>query len=142
MVLPLIPIALAGIIGAGSAGIIGGAVGGAKKEEHIVYSPTTTTQITQGAKVYAPVQTYSPQTGYSYIGATYIIDSPGAMSKKEAQMALDQETGVAPIIDVPTIPSQEAEGGGGLTEGTNMLWIAAIAAVGVVGYGLVSKGGK
>lgn len=135
-----------GIAGAAGAGVLGGAVGGAKKEEHIVYSPTTTTQITHGAKTYAPVQTYSPQTGYSYIGATYIIDSPGAMSKKEARMEQQQETGVAPVFDIPTIPSQEAEGGGGLAEGTNMLWIAAIAAVGVVGYGFVTsdkkKGGK
>lgn len=140
MVLPLIPIAIAGIAGAGSAGILGGMLGGSKKEEHIVYSPTTSTQVTHGARTYAPVQTYAPQTGYSYVGATYQIESPGAVSKKEAKTMMEQETDVAPVFDIPTIPKQVTEGGGGLIEGTNMLYVAGIAAVAIIGYGYFSGG--
>ena len=62
----------------------GGLVGGG------TYAPTTalTTSVIEADpyQYYAPQIQFAPQTSYAYQGATTIISSPGAVSKKEQVM--------------------------------------------------------
>ena len=128
MVLPLIPIALAG-----GAGILGTLVGGifadgSKKNE--------VSEIHAAKEHYAPIttdarslaQTFSPTYQYQ-------IHSPEAsmVSKKTASAVAESMPSIA--------PSRTQEGGAGIAsvEGMDMTKIAVIGVVGLVAYGLVSK---
>ena len=140
MVLPLIPIAGAAILGGVSGGLLSGLFG-SKKEELIQTQEPKIDVVVEAAPYqhFQPQLTHAPQYTYGYVGATHIIESPGAeVTKKQDIVAkLDTEQ-VGKWETSPTVsPTQELTQKA--TEGTNMLHIAIIAAVGLVAYGLVSK---
>ena len=141
MVLPLLPLAVGGLIGGGGAAL-GGMFSGGKKteiEKHAMYehyAPQTTTTY---APTYAPQTQYAPQVAYAYQGGTYIINSPQATSKKEqgqTQELIPSQTGewVFPIST-----SQEASRSETETKGTDFVKIAIIGVIGLVAYGVISK---
>ena len=142
MVLPLLPIAV-GIAGTAIGGAVGSMFGGSKKEEHITTTQTYGQVYHSPYETFAPQIQYAPQTGYAYTGATYIIDSPGATSKKETLLTQESSPAQAGTWDVPqsyeTRPTISS--GSGIDSQTIMI-VAALAAVAVVGYGLVSGGKK
>jgi len=131
MVLPLIPIALAGIGG----GVAGGAIasifgGGGKKaqtvsEQHApyeTYQPSTATT-TSTSKIYSPSQIIQ-------------IESPGAtITKKDELVAESAAKGEAsPMMYQPsTAPSA------GITEGTDLTKIAMIGGAALIGYGIITE---
>ena len=136
MVLPLIPIAIAGGLG----GILGGLFGGeGKKEVHARqehFAPQT--EIIEAAPLqhYSPQMQYAPQTAYTYTGATYQIESPGAVSKKETTIRQEsrpeQEGAWTYPIEMGQTSERKEE------EGTDFTTIALIAAAGLITYGVVS----
>lgn len=116
MVLPLIPIAAAGIAGGLLGGLLGGV--GSKKEIHATkehYAPVSA-PVTTKSEVFAPTYQYQ-------------IDSPYAemISKKDITAKARGEA------DVST-PRTES-----VTEGMDMTKIAIIGVIGLVAYGVVSK---
>ena len=130
MVLPLIPIALAGIGG----GVIGGGIanifgGGTKKDygvreihapkEH--YAPITT-DARSISKVFAPTYQYQIESPYAEM-----------RSKKDITARSRSDPDIAPRR------IQEGAPGITTTEGVDMTKIAVIGVVGLVAYGLVSK---
>lgn len=139
MVLPLIPIAIAG--GASLAGFgLGGMFGGAKKEIHAekeYYAPTV-------SKVYAPTHApqlqFAPVTTYGYVGPTTIIESPGARVKKEQIMDVISKPEQMGTWELPISVAQEPKHTKDIA-GTNLTHIAIIAVIGVVAYGFL-KGKK
>lgn len=83
-----------------------------------------------GARTYAPTTAYAPTITQSYIGATYQISSPGAVSKKETivrQKGADIEQ--RPVFDIPTVGGQREESP---VSGMSVEKIAIIAVVGAV----------
>ena len=129
MVLPLIPIAIAGAAAGGGFGI-GSWFGKGKKEgKTITYAPT----ITEAApyQTYAPQVQFAPVTSYAYQGATTIISSPETqVTKKQITDTVSKPSMVGawdiPQTISPTITGKEAAAGGISTP------VIAIAAVGVV----------
>ena len=71
--------------------------------------------------------------------ATYIIESPGAVSKKEIDIAQRSEPEISGDIGYPTTTAGATRAGEGDIAGVNMTHIALIAAATLIGYGLVSK---
>ena len=142
MALPLIPIAV-GIAGTAIGGAVGSMFGGSKKEEHITTTQTYGQVYHSPYETFAPQIQYAPQTGYAYTGPTYIIDSPGATSKKETLLTQESSPAQAGTWDVPQSyeTSPTVSPGSGIDSQTIMI-VAALAAVAVVGYGLVSGGKK
>ena len=142
MVLPLIPIAIAGLAGGGGFGL-GSWLGKGKKgseihapQEH--YAPTITT--TEAFAHYHPRLQFAPVTSYGYQGATYIIDSPGATSKKEQVMDIvSKPTADFGAIDYPTDIAGSRREGEGAVSGTNLPLIAGIAVVGAVAIMFMKK---
>jgi len=141
MAFPLIPVLVGAGIGAGGA-TLGGLFGKGKKEEikhapYEYYAPTTSEVYSPS---YSPQVQYSPQYTYQYQGGTYIIESPGATSKK--QMNLEpvlipkQEGKWEYPISVSQQPTHTPVQGG---VGTDFTKIAIIGAVGLIAYGLISK---
>lgn len=141
MVLPLLPLAVAGL-----AGTVGGMglsqfIGGGKKDSSA--SVTTTTTYGQvyhsPGEVYSPQMQYAPQTGYSYTGATYIINSPYASSKKSAALEQSSSPAQEGYWEVPQAytTSPQVSAGSGL-DSTTLLLIAGLGVVGLIGFGLVS----
>jgi len=135
MVAPLIPLAIGG-----SLGLVGGMwLGKGKKEYQIqeTYAPTITYH--KPFETYSPQIQYAPQISYGYQGATYIISSPYAESKKSMnteQISKPEQRGEWEIPQVisPTISPQQTG-----TSGTNFVTIAIIGAIALIGYGIVSK---
>lgn len=142
MPLPLIPIAVA-VAGTAIGGAVGSMFGGSKKEEHITTTNTYGQVYHAPGEIYAPQIQYSPQTGYAYTGATYIINSPGAESKKETSLAQASYPAQSGAWDVPQSyeTSPVVSPGSGLDSQTLMM-LGIIGAVAVIGYGLVSGGKK
>jgi hypothetical protein len=142
MALPLLPIAV-GIAGTALGGAVGSMFGGSKKEEHITTTQTYGQVYHSPYETFAPQIQYAPQTGYAYTGATYIIDSPGATSKKETLLTQESSPAQAGTWDVPqsyeTRPTISS--GSGIDNQTIMI-VAALAAAAIVGYGLLSGGKK
>jgi hypothetical protein len=142
MALPLLPIAV-GIAGTAIGGAVGSMFGGSKKEEHITTTQTYGQVYHSPYETFAPQIQYAPQTGYAYTGATYIIDSPGATSKKETLLTQESSPAQAGTWDVPqsyeTRPTISS--GSGIDNQTIMI-VAALAAAAIVGYGLLSGGKK
>ena len=146
MVLPLISIiAGAGLLGGG--GIIGNWLGKGKKEGSVethapfeIYQPTITTTTIEPLAHYAPQLQFAPQTSYGYAGGDIIISSPQTETKKEVQMEQvskpKQEGQWAFPVSTTAEPSYET---GREVSGTNMVHIALIAGVALVGYGLLGK---
>lgn len=142
MVLPLLPIAV-GIAGTAIGGAVGSMFGGSKKEEHITTTQTYGQVYHSPYETFAPQIQYAPQTGYAYTGATYIIDSPGATSKKETLLTQESSPAQAGTWDVPQTyeTSPTISPGSGIDNQTIMI-VAALAAAAIVGYGLLSGGKK
>ena len=117
----------------------GGLVGGG------TYAPTTalTTSVIEADpyQYYAPQIQFAPQTSYAYQGATTIISSPGAVSKKEQVMEQVLKPAQKGAWEFPIDVSQEPDVSGAVS-GTNMTHIAIIAAVGIVAYMLIKGGVK
>lgn len=125
MVAFLIPL-LAGV-GGGMAGTL---LGGGKKEIHASqehYAPTF------GAETYSPVVSEIRQYEQSYIGSTYIMDSPGTRTKKEVIMGQDAKATQMPSWNIPTGGSERSE-----SEGLDVTKIAIIAVIGAVAVTTVS----
>ncbi|RJS79111.1 hypothetical protein CW713_08750 [Methanophagales archaeon] len=141
MVLPLIPLAVGGLIGGGGAAL-GSMFGGGKKteiEKHAMYehyAPQTTTVYSPS---YAPQTQFAPVTSYAYQGATYIISSPGAESKKEQKQSQKSIPSQKGEWAFPIEVSQEAKRAEERTEGTDFAKIAIIGVIGLVAYGVISK---
>lgn len=142
MALPLLPI-LVGIGGTALGGAVGSMFGGSKKEEHITTTQTYGQVYHSPYETFAPQIQYAPQTGYAYTGATYIIDSPRATSKKETLLTQESSPAQAGTWDVPQTyeTSPTVAPGAGIDNQTIMI-VAALAAVGIIGFGLVSGGKK
>ena len=144
MAFPVIPV-LSGIAGLGAGAGLMGALGGGKKEEvkHApfeYYAPTTskTQQLT-----YAPQVQYSPQYTYAYQGGTYIIESPGATSKKEQQqkatLTPEQRGEWALPISVSQAPTHTPQYAEGADIGTSLLPLMIVGVIGLIGYGIVTR---
>ena len=141
MVLPAIPIIIAGLAGGGGFGL-GSWLGKGKKgaeihapQEH--YAPTITT--TEAFAHYHPRLQFAPVTTYGYQGATYIIDSPGATSKKEQTMDIvSRPRADFGAIDYPMNIAGSRRTGEGVS-GTNLPLIAGIAGVGAVAIMFMKK---
>jgi hypothetical protein len=142
MALPLLPIAV-GIAGTAIGGAVGSMFGGSKKEEHITTTQTYGQVYHSPYETFAPQIQYAPQTGYAYTGPTYIIDSPGATSKKETLLTQESSPAQAGTWDVPQSyeTSPTVSPGSGIDNQTIMI-VAALAAAAIVGYGLLSGGKK
>jgi len=140
MVLPLIPIAIAGAGAAGGFGL-GSLFGGGKKEIHAAkeyYAPTTTEVY---APTHAPQLQFSPVSTQSYQGATYIVSSPGAVSKKEQITKAVSKPSQRGEWDLPITVSQEPSHVKDIA-GTNLTHIAIIGAVALVAVTVLGKGMK
>jgi len=138
MVLPLIPVVAA--IGGGLGGFgLSRLFGGGESKKTVMAGATS---IVEAApyQTFAPQIMFSPQQTYGYQGATYIIDSPGAIAPKKQELISTLAPEQMGAWDVPTTVSQEPTAG--LAEGTNLPLLIGIVAVAVVAYGFVSKGGK
>jgi hypothetical protein len=145
MVLPLVPIAIAGAGALGGFGL-GTLFGGSKKEELVQEQTGKIDVVVEAAPYqhYAPQRTFQPTYTQTYTGGDIIVESPGARTTKKTVVDVkprvdqrgewDYETGVSPV--------QELGQEGAVGEGTDMAMIAIIAAVGLVAYGLVSGGKK
>ena len=142
MVLPLIPIAGAAILGGVGGGLLGGLFG-TKKEELIQQQEPKIDVVVEAAPYqhFQPELQYAPQYQYGYVGSTYVIESPGAKVTKKQDLVAKSEPEQVGRWETPTAvtPTQTLEQRA--VEGTNMLHLAIIAAVGLVAYGLVSKPG-
>jgi hypothetical protein len=126
MVLPLIPIAVAGLAGGGGFGI-GSMLSKKGETKTTTYAPTiTTTEAWQ----YSPVQTYAPTLQYQ-------IHSPEAqqISKKVIETVSKPSQKVIPKVS-PQVTGAEAAAGGISTP------VIAIAAVAVVVGLFLMKGKK
>lgn len=130
MVLPLIPIVAAG--GGAIAGMgLSQLIGGTKKAESIeTHAPLENYQPSQQYQ-YSPTMSYA----YGYTGSTYIINSPGASSKKDTAVAASAESypsqNQSPSWEQPEVSGMDSK---------TLIIIAAIAGVAIVGYGLFSGG--
>jgi len=139
MVLPLIPIAAGVLGGAGGFGL-GSILGGWGKKESVVQAGATSIIEAAPYQTYAPAIQYAPVSTYGYQGATYIIDSPGAIAPKKQELIAKSAPEQTPLWEIPTTVQQEPTAG--ITEGANLPLLIGIVVVGVVAYGFVSKGGK
>jgi hypothetical protein len=109
-------------------------------KKDIIYSPTTSIIKHKPYETYAPQIQFAPVTTYGYQGATYIIESPGAVSKKEQSMDVVSRPEQRGMWEVPTTVTQEPTAG--ITSGTNLPLLVGIAVVGVVAFAFIKKGGK
>lgn len=144
MVLPLIPIAIAGLGGAGGFGLASWLGRGKKQMAEIhapqeYYAPTITTIEAEPYQYYAPQVQFAPVTTYGYVGPTTIIDSPGARVKKEQIIDVISQPTQRGAWEFPIDVTQAPEHRPGDIAGVNMTHIAIIAAVGVIGYSLLKK---
>ena len=103
------------------------------------YAPTISSVLTKHEpyETYAPQIQFAPVTSYGYQGATTIISSPGAESKKQQIMDVVSRPEMRGEWDIPTIISPIAEGGkagGGISTG-----VVAVVAVAVVAVFLLPK---
>ena len=130
MVLPLLPIAIAGVGGGLAGGLVSSFFGGGGKKDVGV------SEVHAPKEHFAPVTTHAPSISRIYSPSVmYQIESPGArMSKKDIMTAKSEaDPFIAPMRYDPGAPSA------GITEGTDLSKIALIGAVGLIAYGVVSK---
>lgn len=138
---PLIPI-IAGLGGLGGGFGLGSLLGKGKKgaeihapQEH--YAPTITT--TEPYAHYHPRLQFAPVSTYGYQGATYIVSSPGAVSKKAQTMdVVSKPVADFGAIEYPMDIAGSRRTGEG-TSGANLPLIAGIAVVGAVTIMLLKK---
>lgn len=150
----VLPVALApfatkiGLVGAGAAGgylasmLLGGKKGAAAEATAVAEGRITERHAPY--EHYAPVTTWSPSTSYTHAPSpVYIIDSPGTtFTKKDvatssATAAPDVVSSRADPRDYVVSPKAAAEAEAGI--GTDLLPIAVIGAVAIIGYGYISK---
>ena len=125
MVVPLLPLAVAGVAG-GLSGLLGGLLGGGKKASSVSNQNTT----------YYPYAFYQPtrSTQIQYPSYQFIIDSPMSsqdMTKK--QSAVQTPSIAAPITATPTGISQPQ------TAGSSLMPFVLVGGAVVLGYGLITK---
>lgn len=147
MVFPLIPIAGAAIAGGIGGGILGSLFGGSKKDELIQQQQPTIDVVVEAEpyQYYSPQQTYQPTYTQTYTGGDIIVESPGARTTKKTVVDVEPRVDQRGEWDLgaTVTPTQEVAQEAGIGEGTNMAVIALIAAVGIIGYGLLQpKGNK
>jgi len=123
MVFPLLALGTAALGG----GLLTSVLTGGKKEEIVQHAPYETYTYTQGA------QTYAPSIEYGYVGPTYQIYSPEAVSKK----SLSQAASVDPSITESIIPTVGTGDVG--ADYQPLIIIAGLLVAGVIGYGVISK---
>lgn len=130
--LPWKPIAI------GGGGLLAGYTLFGKKGTDQTQALTQQQQPIQITKTYSPVTTTTTSTTFSPSYMT-ISDSPYASMKKADVISSEPSVGVSPTwaISPGQTASQAAEQG--QSEGTDMIMLAAVAAVGLVAYGYVSK---
>ena len=140
MVLPLIPLAVGGLIGGGGA-TLGSMFGGKKEsiEKHAAYEYYAPTTSSVYSPSYAPQTQFAPVTSYAYQGSTYIISSPGAESKKEQKQTQKSIPSQKGEWAFPIEVSQEPEHTKDVSGGLNLTHLAIIGVIGLVAYGVVSK---
>jgi len=142
MVLPLIPIAIAGAGGLGGFGL-GSLFGKGKKEEvhapYEYYAPTTSVIEAEPYQHFAPQVQFAPITSYAYQGATTIISSPGAVAKKIISQEAISKPEQAGRWDFPVSVTQAPEHKPGDVSGTNLTHIALIAVVGAAAIMFIKK---
>ena len=141
MVLPLIPIAIAGVAAGGGFGI-GSWLSKGKKEIHAekeYFAPTTSIIEADPYQYYAPQVQFAPVTSYAYQGATTIISSPGAVAKKEQIIDLVSKPEQMGAWDFPVSVSQAPEHKPGDVSGVNITHIALIAVVGAAAIMFIKK---
>jgi len=136
MVLPLIPVVAA----VGASGVAAGAlaaVGLSKKEASIVDSHNQQNVYHQPYENYQPQIGYAPVTTYSYQGAQYMINSPNSTQtpKQATSVTSDPSQSGSWTTDQPYSASSAT----GNSAGIDWTLLAIIAAVGLVGYGFVSR---
>lgn len=134
--LPLLPIAIAGLGGGFG---LGSWLSKGKKEIHAekeYYAPTTTKI---HAPTYAPQLQFAPVTSYAYQGATTIISSPGAVVKKQQIMEVVSKPEQAGSWDFPIGVTQDPTHTPGDVSGVNMTHIAIIGAVSLVAFAVIKK---
>jgi len=141
MVLPLIPIAIAGIGGGALGGVLGGILGGSKKEELIQQQQPSIDVVVEAEPYqhFQPELQYSPQYQYGYQAPSYIIESPGAKLSKKQVMEAELEPEQTGRWETPTsvTPTQTLEQKA--AQGTDFTTIAIISMVGLVAYGVVTQ---
>mgnify|MGYP000889453548 FL=1 len=142
MPVPLLAVG-AGIAGTAAGAAVGSLFGGSKKEGNITSTTTYGQVYHQPYETFAPQIQYAPQTGYAYTGATYIINSPYATSKKDTALTQTSSPAQAGTWDVPQTyeTSPKVDTGTGI-DNTTIMVVAALGAVAVIGYGLFAGGGK
>ena len=142
MVAPLVVAGIAATAAMSGIGgtILGGMFGGTKKEQSITTTNTYGQVYHSPYETYAPQIQYAPQYGYSYVGATYQINSPGAESKKSASVEQSSTPSQQGTWDIPSTyeTSPSVTSGGGLLDNNTLVILAIIGGVGIIGYGLVS----
>lgn len=126
--------ALAGLGG----GLLSGFFSGESKKE--VHAPQEHYAPTYGARTYAPTVSDQRQVEQSYIGPTYVVDSPGATTKKEVKMDQEAVSKQIPTITAPTAGAQHTEKSG--IDVTTIAIIAVVGAVAVTAVGGIFGGGK
>lgn len=119
---------------AGVGGIVaeGGLLGGGRVD----YAPTITTVEAEPYQYYAPQIQYAPVTGYQYQAGTYIIDSPGAVAKKEQAM---KQVSKPEMRGEWAFPVDIEQVGAAPVTGTNLTAIAIVAVIGAAGIMLIKS---
>ena len=138
MVLPLIPIAIAGAAAGGGFGI-GSWLSKGKKEIHAPYEYYAPTTSEIYAPTHAPQLQFAPVTSYAYQGATTIISSPGAVAKKEQIIDVVSKPEQAGAWDFPISVAQAPTHAPGDVSGVNITHIALIAVVGAAAIMFIKK---
>ena len=145
MAFPVVPV-LSGIAGLGAGAGLMGALSKGKKEtvvKHAPYEYYAPTESKVYAPQYAPQVQYAPQISYQYEGGTYIIESPGATSKKEMRLeptSIPEQRGEWALpISVSQAPTHTPQYAEGADIGTSLLPLVIVSVIGLIGYGIVPR---
>ena len=113
-------------------------------EPYETYQPTTIHTEVHPLAHYAPQLQFAPVTSYGYIGATTIIDSPGAKVSKKQVMDIVSKPEMTGKWDFPITATAKPtyETGDRPTTGLNVTHIALIAVIGAAGIMLIKKSPK
>lgn len=133
------------IVAVGAAGVAGGALaamGLTKKEASITDSHNQQNVYHQPYETYMPQIGYAPVTTYSYQGAQYIINSPGATQTPKQAVAVTSDPSQEGTWDADqqaNPSSNTGSGAGSLFGDVDWTSIAIIGAVAVVGYAFFKR---
>lgn len=134
--------AVSDIVGVPGITVKGGILGtggkvGSIEMPYSKYQPTVVSHAPY--EVFAPQVQYSPTTGYAYTGATTIIGSPGATSKKEAVVTQKPDIMQRGAWDIPLVTAPHYEQPEISKTGMNITHIAIIAVIGAAGIMLIKS---